>query len=212
MHAENTLSPVYGLMVEFETPEELVLATRQVVAAGYKKLDAFSPFPIEEVSDLVSSARQKFHTLPLLVLGAGITGLATAFLLQWYTSAISFQIFNFWRVIIDGYPLNIGGRPFNSWPAFMVVMFELTVLFSAGTAVVGMFGLNGLPLLYHPVFNVERFNLASTERFFLCIEATDPQFNLEQTKKFLEGLKPANPVEKVMSSEHFYEGLEWAEL
>lgn len=202
MQVEATQPSIYGLMAEFETPEALTEATQKSIEAGYKKLDAYTPFPVEELSELVASVRQKFHLLPWLVLGAGITGVLGAYLGQFYMAAVDeFSIFNLWRFDIIGYPLNIGGRPLDSWVAFMVVMFELTVLFSAGTAVIGMFALNGLPMHYHPVFNVERFSMVSTDKFFLCIEARDANFDVGKTKEFLQSLNPVGEVEEVPASE-----------
>ena len=165
--------PIFGYLAEFETPTELVDASRKVYEEGYRKIDAYSPFPIEAASEALH-----FETrLPLIVLIGGLTGLATAFAMQYWISAID-------------YPLNVGGRPFNSWPAFIVVCFELTVLFSAFSAVIGMFALNGLPLPYHPVFNVPRFAMATRGRFFLCIKARDKKFDMGVTRQFLEELKP----------------------
>lgn len=167
--------PIFGYLAEFETPSELVEAAEQVYAEGYRKIDTYSPFPIEAASEAVG-----FHhtRLPLIVLIGGLTGLATAFGMQ------------YWISVID-YPINVGGRPFNSWPAFIVVCFELTVLFSAISAVIGMFALNGLPMPYHPVFNVQRFVDASNDGFFLVVEATDPKFDVEATESFLKSLSPA---------------------
>ena len=166
---------VFGYLAEFETPTELVEAAEKVYAEGYRKIDTYSPFPIEAASEAIG-----FHhsRLPLIVLIGGLTGLASAFVMQ------------YWVSVID-YPINVGGRPFNSWPSFMIVCFELTVLFSAISAVIGMFALNGLPMPYHPVFNVQRFIDASKDGFFLVIEATDPKFDAEATGSFLKTLSPA---------------------
>lgn len=171
--------PIYGLMAEFETPEDLVHATEQAYEAGYRKMDAYSPFPIEEVSEALH-----FHDdlLRRLVLVAGISGLFTAVILQVLGSAVD-------------YPLNVGGRPLYSWPAFVPVSFELMILFAAFTAAACVVVLNGLPQPYHPVFNAPNFERASVDRFFLCIEANDPQFSTEKTRLFLEGLKPAQVSE-----------------
>jgi hypothetical protein len=212
MHTDIVKPTVYGLMAEFETPEDLTEAARKTIDGGYTKLDAYTPFPVEELSELVASVRQKFHVLPLLVLGAGITGVTVAYLMQYYMAAVDVPIFQFWRIIINGYPMNLGSRALNSWPAFTVVMFEMTVLFSAGAAVFGMLGLNYLPMPYHPVFNVERFSRASSDKFFLCIEAIDPNFDLRRTKQFLEGLKPVGIVEEVATSEIPDKEIEWPEL
>jgi hypothetical protein len=162
---------LFGLMAEFDTPDQLLEATVTTAAAGYKQIDAYSPFPIEGLAEAIG-----FRTrLPLIVLVAGIIGAATGFMLQYWTSVID-------------YPLNIGGRPLNSWPAFVPVTFEMTILVAGLTAVIAMIALNGLPMPYHPVFNVPRFEMASNDRFFLSIETTDPQFHLHTTRSFLEGL------------------------
>lgn len=168
------IPPIYGLMAEFHTPEELVEAARRTVDAGYKNFDAYSSFPVEALDDLVPS---RGPYLPLLVLIGGVVGALAGFGLQYYVSVIF-------------YPLNVGGRPYYSWPSFIPVTFELTVLFAALTAVFGMLALNGLPQPYHPVFNVKRFIMASNDRFFICIEADDPKFDLEKTRGFLEEMKP----------------------
>ena len=170
---------VFGYLAEFETPTELVEAAEKVYAEGYRKIDTYSPFPIEAASEAIG-----FHhsRLPLIVLIGGLTGLASAFAMQ------------YWVSVID-YPINVGGRPFNSWPSFMIVCFELTVLFSAISAVIGMFALNGLPMPYHPVFNVERFQMATRNRFFLCIESADSKFDHETTRRFLESCGPQGVYE-----------------
>jgi Protein of unknown function (DUF3341) len=163
---------IYGLMAEFANPEALFAAARRARAEGYRRIDAYSPFPIEGLAEAIG-----FHKtwLPLIVLIGGIIGCIGGFYLQ------------YWVSVID-YPINVGGRPLNSWPSFIPVTFELTVLVAALSAVLGLLALNGLPMLYHPVFNVERFELASRNRFFLCIEATDPKFDREATRGFLEGM------------------------
>jgi hypothetical protein len=159
-------------MAEFHTPEDLVAAAERAAEKGYSKFDAFSPFPVEGLDDVVPN---RGPYLPLIVLIGGIIGCAIGFGMQYYVSVMY-------------YPMNVGGRPFNSWPSFIPVTFELTVLCAALTAVFGMLGLNGLPMPYHPVFNVPRFALASNDRFFLCIEAEDPKFTADDTRRFLESV------------------------
>jgi hypothetical protein len=168
-----TRHPLYGLMAEFDNPTSLVVATRLAREAGYRKMDAYSPFPIEELSEVLHHKDR----LPLLVLIGGVVGGASGFLFQCWTSAID-------------YPMNIGGRPMVSWPSFIPVTFELTILVAAFVAVLGMLGLNGLPMPYHPVFNAPRFEYASRNRFFLCIESSDPLFDKAATGTFLESLQP----------------------
>jgi hypothetical protein len=168
-----TEQPLYGVMAEFRDPTHIVRAARSAYSAGYRKLDAYTPFPIEELAEALG-----YHSrgrLPRIVLACGTLGGLAGFLLQYWTSVID-------------YPLNIGGRPFNSWPMFIPVTFETTVLFAALSAVLGMLALNGLPMPYHPAFNVPEFALASRDRFFLCIESEDPSFDLDGTKRFLLSL------------------------
>ena len=165
---------VYGLMAEFEDATALVAATERAHEAGYKRMDAYSPFPIEELHHAMGSPHSK---LPLVVLIGGIVGCLGGFFLQYWASAMA-------------YPINVGGRPLNSWPAFIPVTFECTILVASLSAVLGMLGLNGLPMPYHPVFNVERFALASRSRFFLVIESKDKRFRLEDTREFLITLNP----------------------
>ena len=149
--------------------------------AGYRRLDAFTPFPVEGLAEVIGFHEKK---LPLLVLVGGIVGAITGYGLQYWTSVID-------------YPLNVGGRPLHSWPAFIPPAFETTILGAALFCVLGMLALNGLPMPYHPVFNVPRFALSSRDRFFLCIEATDPIFETEATRRFLErfGPREVNVVE-----------------
>lgn len=177
---EASLNPVYGLMAEFDNPTDLLKATEKAYSAGYRKMDAYSPYPIEEVADALGFHKTR---VPLIVLVGGILGGLSGYLLQYWISAIS-------------YPENIGGRPFQSWPAFIIVTFEMTILFGGISAVVGMLALNGLPMPYHPVFNNPRFSAASRDRFFLCIEAADPKFDREDTLRFMSGL-PAVDVAEV---------------
>jgi hypothetical protein len=171
-------NPIYGLMAEFDSPTTLVAAARRAREAGYRKMDAYSPFPIEELSEVLHHKDR----LPLLVLIGGIVGGTSGFLFQYWASAID-------------YPINVGGRPLLSWPSFIPVTFEMTILVAAFVAVLGMLGLNGLPMPYHPVFNVPRFEYASRNRFFLCIESADPLFDKVATGQFLESLAPREVCE-----------------
>ncbi|HUI09054.1 MAG TPA: DUF3341 domain-containing protein [Bacteroidota bacterium] len=166
--------PIYGLMAEFDSPADVVAAAGRASAAGYTLLDAYSPFPVE---GLDSALRVRHTRLPLLVLIGGIIGCAGGFFMQYYAAVIA-------------YPLNVGGRPLDSWPSFIPITFELTVLCAGLTAVIGMLALNGLPRPYHPVFNVPSFERATLDGFFLCIEAADPLFGDRETREFLETLRP----------------------
>ena len=167
-------STPYGLLAEFDDPTALVAATERAHQEGYRRMDAYSPFPIEELHTALGAPPTR---LPLMVLLGGLFGCLGGYGLQYWVSVIA-------------YPVNVGGRPLHSWPAFIPVTFECTILAAALSAVIGMLALNGLPLPYHPVFNVRRFALASRNRFFLCIEAKDDKFDLEETRRFLETLKP----------------------
>ena len=171
-------APLYGLMAEFDDADALLDRAKRAYQAGYRKMSAHSPFPVEGLSEAIGQRRTK---LPLLVFAGGVTGALTAFLFQYYTAVID-------------YPLNVGGRPLNSWPSFIIVTFEITILVSAGVAALGMLLLNKLPMLYHPVFNAPRFKLASQDKFFLCIEVKDPKFEVAETRRFLEGLGPTEVV------------------
>jgi hypothetical protein len=164
--------PIYGLMAQFDEPGAAVAAAREAYAAGYREMDAFTPYPIEELSEAIG-----FHhtRLPLLVLLGGLAGAVGGFLLQFWVATIA-------------YPVNVGGRPLNSWPAWVPVTFETTVLCAAFAAVLGMLALNGLPRPHHPVFNAPQFELATRDRFFLCIEARDPRFDRVETRRLLERL------------------------
>jgi hypothetical protein len=167
-------SVIYGLMAEFDDPTSLVTATEKAHREGYRCMDAYSPFPIEELHHALGAKHTK---LPLIVLIGGLIGCIGGYALQYWVSVMA-------------YPVNIGGKPLHSWPAFIPVTFECTILAAALSCVLGMLALNGLPQPYHPVFSVPRFALASRNRFFLCIESRDPKFDLEKTRHFLETLEP----------------------
>jgi len=166
--------PIYGLMAEFDSAQALVDAGRKTREAGYKKIDAYSPFPIEGLAEEIG---MHFDEIPLTVLIGGIIGGCTGYLMQYWMSAVD-------------YPLNIGGKPPHSWPAFIVITFEMTILFAGISAVLGMLAFNGLPMPYHPVFNVPRFALASKDRFFLIVFSSDKKYNSLETRNFLETLAP----------------------
>ena len=171
--------PIYGLMAEFPSADALVAAAHQVHEAGFQKVDAYTPYPIEAVSEALDLPRSK---VPLIVLIGGLLGGLGGYMLQYWSQVIR-------------YPMNIGGRPVHSWPAFIVPTFECTILGASLAAVVGMILLNGLPLPYHPVFNVPRFALASRDRYFLVIEAVDPKFDPDATRSFLAGLNASEVSE-----------------
>jgi hypothetical protein len=172
-------SRVYGLLAEFPGPEALVEAARRATEAGYTCKDAYSPFPVHGLADALGFRRE---TLPAVVFLGGLLGGLSGFFLQYWS-------------FIHYYPINIGGRPLNAWPAFIPITFEMTVLGGALAAVLGMLALNGLPQPYHPLFNAERFELASRSHFFLSIEARDPKFDGVETRRFLESLNPFEVVE-----------------
>jgi hypothetical protein len=165
-------STLYGYVAEFETPEELITAARLAREAGYTRMDAFSPMPVEGLSDAIGYRNKQ---MPFLMLMGAITGGTLAIVGQWYANSWS-------------YPMNIGGRPYFSWPMFIVPTFEMTILFCALTGVFGMIILNGLPQPYHSIFNTPGFERASSDRFFLAIEARDPKFDATGTQQFMNGL------------------------
>ena len=179
MAHEETAPTLYGLMAEFDTPDALLHAAESARLAGYRVMDAYSPIPIEELSEALGLARTR---LPKLVFLGGLLGGIGGYSLEYYCAVIA-------------YPLNIGGRPLHSWPQFIPVTFETTVLGAALACFVGMWALNKLPQPYHPVFNVPAFARASTDRFFLCIEAADPRFDLDTTSRFLESFHPVGVTE-----------------
>jgi hypothetical protein len=165
---------IHGLMAEFDNPTSLVAAADRARLAGYTAMDAYTPFPIEELNEALGL---KANRLPLITLLGGIFGGLGGYGLQYWTQAIT-------------WPMNIGGRPFNSWPHYIPITFECTVLVASLAAFVGMLALNGLPKPYHPVFNVPAFDRASRDRFFLCIESVDPKFDRHATASFLKSLHP----------------------
>jgi len=165
---------LYGLVAEFDDPQDLLRAVEATREAGFRKMEAYTPFPIHGMAEALDF--EDFR-VPWLIFLAGCAGAVTGLALETYTSVID-------------YPWNVGGKPFFSWPQFIPVIFELTILFAAGAAVLGMLGLNGLPRLHHPIFNAPRFDRASQDRFFLCIEARDGMFDRERTEDFLLNLGP----------------------
>jgi hypothetical protein len=173
--------PLYGIMAEFDNPSDLVAAARQTYAAGYRRINGYSPYPIEELSEAIGFTKT---SLPLIVFIGGLIGGLGGFFMQ------------YWMEVID-YPLNVGGKPFNSWPAFIPITFECTVLVAAFSAVLGMLILNKLPQPYHPVFNAPNFALATRDKFFLVIEANDPKFKHDEATAFMKtlGAMEVNDVE-----------------
>jgi hypothetical protein len=164
---------LYGLVAEFESAAQLKRAAERAYERGYRKMDGFTPFPIEGLAESLG----KKNRIPLLVLLGGIVGGCSAYFMEWFANVVS-------------YPINIGGRPLHSWPAFIPITFELTVLGASLTAFCAVFALSGLPQPYHPLFNLPEFERASQDRFFLCIEASDALFDLARTRLFLETLEP----------------------
>jgi hypothetical protein len=171
--------PIYGLLAEFNKPEAVLEAAHRAYAAGYRRLDAYSPYPVEGLAEAIGFTHNR---MPMIVLIGGLCGGALAFAMQWFSAVIH-------------YPLNVGGRPLLSWPAFVPITFELTILLGAFSAVIGMLGLNGLPMPYHPLFHVPNFALASRSRFFLCLQSDDPKFDRLETWRFLEEMNPRHLYE-----------------
>jgi hypothetical protein len=172
VNSPRPVKPLFGLMAEFKEHDEVLEAARRAYAAGYRQMDAFTPFPVD---DLAEALGHDFTVVPLLTLLGGIAGGLGGYFMQWYAMG-------------HLYPLNVGGRPLNSWPNFIPITFELTILVASLAAVFGMLLLNRLPQLHHPVFNVPEFRRASIDRFFICIEVKDPLFEFEETGRFLQGL------------------------
>ena len=171
--------PIYGVVAEFADLGALVAAAHATRAAGYTRFEAYSPFPSEALTEAVGHPKTR---LPLVIFIGGLLGGLTGYLLQYVTA-------------VHTYPLNIGGRPFHSWPAFIPATFECTILGAALTAVLGMLARNGLPMPYHPLFHLPRFARASRDLFFLCIQARDPLFEAEQVTRFLRSLTPTDVQE-----------------
>ena len=169
----------YGMMAEFDSVNALVDAANRTREAGYKKIDAYSPFPVEGLAEAIG-----FHhdEVPLVVLIGALLGGLGGYLLQYWISVVS-------------YPINVGGKPYHSWPAFIVVTFEMTILFGGIFAVLGMLALNGLPMPYHPVFNVPRFAFATKDRFFLIVFSSDPKYKPDEVRRFLDSLAPRSVSE-----------------
>ena len=163
---------LFGLLAEFDGPQALVAAAGRVREAGYRRFEAYSPFPVHGLAEAIGFNKT---WLPMLVLIGGAVGCGAGYLLQYWVSAVA-------------YPLNIGGRPLNSWPSFVPVTFEMTILFASLAAVLGMLALNGLPRPHHPLFGIERFDRTTRDGFFLCILARDPQFDERTTRDFLSSL------------------------
>jgi Protein of unknown function (DUF3341) len=172
---------VFAVMAEFDNPTDAVAAARHAYETGYRRMDAFSPYPVEALSEAIGFHKNR---LPLIVLVGGVLGGLAGYLWQYYVSVLD-------------YPLNVGGKPLHSWPAFIPITFELTVLGAALFAVFGMLALNGLPEPYHPVFNVPNFSHATRDRFYLMIEWRDPNFDRARTAEFLRGLHGARSVSEV---------------
>ena len=166
---------LYGLMAEFGGPEELLAAARRARQAGYQRLTAYSPFQVEGLAETLGHG-EGTGARPIILIG-GLVGAVTGFVMQWWIAAVD-------------YPINVGGRPYNSWQMFIPITFEMMVLFAAIAGLVGLLALNGLPRPYHPVFNVPEFARASSDRFFLCVRANDPRFDFETTRALLESLGP----------------------
>jgi hypothetical protein len=172
-------APIYGLIAEFETPDQLLEAANRARGSGYRRMDGFTPFPVEGLPEALGRKRT---LVPLMVLLGGICGGLGGYFMEWYANVVD-------------YPINVGGRPLNSWPLFIPITFELTVLGAALAAFFSSLGLNKLPQPYHPVFNAAQFERASIDRFFLCIESADPGFDAQTTRSFLETLEPLSVSE-----------------
>ena len=181
-HGHDDAGPkLYGLLLEFTTADDLVVATRRAKAEGYTLLDTHTPYPVGETADALGFPKSEMGVVMFI---GGLTGACSGFLMQYWTNAY-------------GYTLNVGGRPYLSWPSFIPITFEMMVLTAALSGLFGLMAICGLPRLNHPLFNSKAFNRASRNGFFLSVEAEDAKFDLERTKAFLAGLNPAGPVEEV---------------
>ncbi|HEY2573296.1 MAG TPA: DUF3341 domain-containing protein [Verrucomicrobiaceae bacterium] len=163
-------------MAEFESAPQVLAAARRAHAAGYRSMDAYSPFPVEGMSEVLGTKKTR---VPLITLACALTGAFTGYMMQYYAAVMD-------------YPANVGGRPLHSWPSFIPITFELTVLFGAIGGTIGMFALNGLPCLHHPIFETPFFEQRNASRFYLCIEARDPLFDSAKTQDFLGTANPAH--------------------
>ena len=171
--------PIYGMMAEFDSAAHLMDACHRTHQAGYQKIDAYSPFPIEGLAEAIGFTKNR---VPLVVLLGGLIGGLSGYAMQYWMSAVD-------------YPINAGGRPFHSWPSFIIITFEMTILFAGLSAALGMLALNGLPMPYHPVFNVPRFAMATKDRFFLIVFSSDPKYDTAATREFLAALAPRSLTE-----------------
>jgi len=170
---------IYGLTAEFGSAPELLAAAKAAADAGYRHMDAYTPFPVEGLAEAMKKPRS---WIPLAFLLGGLTGGCGGYFLEYYAAVIS-------------YPINIGGRPLHSWPAFIPVTFELTILLSALTGFVALLVSMRLPRPHHPIFNTPGFEAVTEDKFFLCLEATDPRFRVQESSEFLHSLNPLKVVE-----------------
>lgn len=181
MHHQDDTPKVYGLIAEFDDPDALCAATEQAYEAGYRTMDAFSPFPIHGLAESMGVDKTSVSMFTLI---GGLTGAVAGFGMQWFAMVIHM-------------PFDIGGKPYFSWPSFIPITFEMTILFGAFSALGSMLLMNELPRLHHPIFNAKRFERASSDGFFLCIESNDGQYDRETTATFLRGLSPVEVSEVV---------------
>jgi hypothetical protein len=170
----------YGVLAEFDTPSDLVRAAQSAYHDGWRRMDCYTPYPVEEAAEAIGFHKNRVSLITLI---GGLMGLCAMFSLETWISTLA-------------YPLNIAGRPTYSWPAFVIPAYEWTILFAGFSAALGMFAMNGLPSLYHPLFNAPNFrNGATDDKFFLCLEATDPKFEIAEAKAYLAGFAPTSVVE-----------------